>query len=302
MSSSSCFFYWLRLEVNILAIIPIFVSVQNTTSANVTLKYFISQSVASVVFLFAFFRIFKIARAMLAIQLAILFKLGLPPFHSWLTRIAIERPLKILFLILVVQKFIPLHILSNSDPTVEVITLAIVVTLCLTLFSLKNIARIRLTLLISAWGNSLWLTICVCGGKVWAVFLALYGVFLLAVMLLIELTRSQKLSSLLVTTVAVKALFSLNFLNLAGLPPFSGFFIKLVLLKLFLGFSPPLLILLLLFISLVVLWAYLAVTFYLYSSPHPRRARVQGRGGLFTAAIISTASILTYPVVMLLAV
>jgi hypothetical protein len=56
------------------------------------------------------------------------------PFHSWLTRIALERPLKILDLILVVQKYIPLHILSNSDPTIEVMTLAVVVTLCLPLF------------------------------------------------------------------------------------------------------------------------------------------------------------------------
>jgi hypothetical protein len=46
------------------------------------------------------------------------------------------------------------------------------------------------------------------------------------------------------------------------LPPFSGFFIKLILLKLFMGIFSIGLTLLLLLISLAVLFAYMVVFFY----------------------------------------
>jgi formate hydrogenlyase subunit 3/multisubunit Na+/H+ antiporter MnhD subunit len=52
------------------------------------------------------------------------------------------------------------------------------------------------------------------------------------------------------------------FLNLAGLPPFRGFFIKLYLLKYMLLFNSVRLILILFFLSLTVLYTYISVFYY----------------------------------------
>jgi NADH-ubiquinone oxidoreductase chain 2 len=128
---------WVGLEVNILAIIPIFVSIQNTTSADTTLKYFISQSVASIIFLFSLLNTRHSGLTEPLLQRALVFKLGLPPFHRWLVRVVLERPWRIIFLILFVQKFIPLHILRNVYVSLTLFTAILIVSLAITLFLLK---------------------------------------------------------------------------------------------------------------------------------------------------------------------
>jgi formate hydrogenlyase subunit 3/multisubunit Na+/H+ antiporter MnhD subunit len=61
----------------------------------------------------------------------------------------------------------------------------------------------------------------------------------------------------------LKIFFLLGFLNLAGLPPFSGFFMKLFILKCSMIRISLLTILMLLYASLIVLFSYLIISFYI---------------------------------------
>ena len=73
----------------------------------------------------------------------------------------------------------------------------------------------------------------------------------------------------------VKLAFAFYFLNLAGLPPLSGFFIKLYALKLLIISYSAGLIIILLILSLFVLYAYVSVFYYFIRSYHPSQpARV----------------------------
>lgn len=96
----------------------------------------------------------------------------------------------------------------------------------------------------------------------WGLYLTFYGLFLFSTVSILETTGGHTLSSLIILSPALKLLCFLNFLNLAGLPPFSGFLVKLVLLKVFLNFVPASVVLLLLYLSLCVLFSYLVLTFY----------------------------------------
>ena len=267
LARHSLFFYWLSLEINIISVLPLLCASKNINSSETALKYFVSQSIASILFLF-FYSIALLNTNFLNLLLAlmIIFKLGIPPFHRWLARIVLLSPYKILFILLFVQKFIPLHIISNLNPLITSIRLIILFTLFISLPIIKNISSLRVMLLLSAWRNSIWVIVSSLNSKVWALFLFFYGVFLGSILILFTLLNVQKISSFLSLSLLLKFICLLNLLNLAGLPPISGFFVKLLLLKRFITRISILVIILLLNLALIILFSYITRSFYLLRS------------------------------------
>jgi len=268
LSAQSIFFLWVSLEINIIAALPLLSSKNSLFSSEVRLKYFISQRVASILFLVTYLRlrIFLSFFTLTIRGLFILFKLGLPPFHRWLSRIVIIRPYKQLWLILFVQKFIPLQFLTRLRiSTINFLT-AIFLTIMVCFSHLKNIRRIRLMLLISAWVNTVWVLASFRRSNNWALFLLIYGWILLVVLNFLQNFSINKISSIMKLNIVDKLSCSLSFLNLAGLPPLSGFFIKLFVLKFIILNNSIILSLSLLFLSLMVLYAYTSIFYYFISS------------------------------------
>lgn len=201
------------------------------------------------------------------ISTAILFKVGFPPFHSWLLNIILISPYKTIILILFFQKFIPLHILSRVSFSGRLIFWVGVFTVLIIFLSLKNLTNIRTCLILSAWGNSLWMIFVSVYSSYWVIFLCFYGVFLSSTIVLLERFSINKLSSFVGLGLLIKAACVINFFNLAGLPPFTGFFAKLILLKLIVSVAPFSWVLLLLAAALGVLFAYLIIVYYVIRAP-----------------------------------
>merc|ERR1711942_29411 len=89
---------WLCLEINILSFIPLLVRGGVSSDIIVGVKYFLSQRIASLLF----FRLVVLNISSIRIEIVIirtiLFKLGVPPFHSWLIRVLGElKPIFIFF-------------------------------------------------------------------------------------------------------------------------------------------------------------------------------------------------------------
>ena len=116
LRSNSSLIMWVSLEVNILRFLPIMSSNDISPFEN-TIKYFLVQSLASVLFITTtIIRIYKykysIERVLI---LAMVLKLGIAPFHSWFIIIVKVTNLHNLFLLSTVQKFIPLIIIRSLD-------------------------------------------------------------------------------------------------------------------------------------------------------------------------------------------
>jgi len=109
-----------------LCIIPVILGRSREDSIISGVKYFISQRSASVVFLISTIMGRVIENIIILRRLSIIFKLGVPPFHSWILGIIMNINLIELALLLTVQKFIPLIILSQlglRDATMMVLIL-----------------------------------------------------------------------------------------------------------------------------------------------------------------------------------
>lgn len=271
-SSQTLFFFWLRLEINIISILPILGARDTFFRREITIKYFISQSVASIIFLVLFFLVYFFTSSSLELIFtsAVLFKLGVPPFHRWFLNIIIRCPLDSIILILFVQKFIPLHILSKIYSSFILNCLIMVLTFLLIFFYLKNLSSLRIVLVLSAWGNSLWIIVSRSVSDRWFIFLTAYGAFLFIVLWAFKFLNAPKISILLRYGINIKIMCAVRLLNLAGLPPFSGFFAKLFLIKTIINFTPLFLIFMLLNTSLLVLLSYTFLSFYFLASQSPR--------------------------------
>lgn len=251
-----------------LAILPLMRRKNSFFSAEGCLKYFIAQSIASILFLF--FSTVAISFAPLAVKFflgaAIFFKLGVPPFHSWLVRILLTSSYKIMFMLAVVQKFIPLHILTNMGAWEIFVFPVSLISLIVIFFWLPGLASLRVCLIVSTWGNSIWLIAAAARTRAWVIFLIFYGSLLASALHLLHSTGIQKLSSVIYQAAGVKLLCLVRFLGLAGVPPIAGFFVKLTLLKLFIPLFSVAYLFFLLNISLLVLYAYLAIFYYFLGS------------------------------------
>ena len=264
---------WARLEVNILAALPLLIRKDRFFSSELGLKYFISQRVASAFFLVCYFSLVMISSNYLRslMLLFLLFKLGLPPFHSWLVRIIRISPYLQMWIIFIVQKFIPLQFLSYFSLNSSSLIIILILSLLLCFSIIKLIIRFRFILLISAWVNTCWVMVIVNRGGAWLIFLLVYGWLLLIALKLLVWGGINKLSSLAQTSLRLKLATAFNFFNLAGLPPFSGFFVKVFVLKSLIVITSLFTIILLLLLSLVVLCAYLLIFYNFISSSLPSK-------------------------------
>jgi len=159
LSTQSILFIWVRLEINIIAVLPLLASGDSFFSSELRIKYFISQTIASVFFLGAYLMllIFSSTAINLLCGVFILFKLGVPPFHRWLRRIVITGPYLRLWLVLFVQKFIPLQFLSNLNLSSLSMNMALILLAFLCVSLVKSISDVRIIILVSAWVNTSWM-------------------------------------------------------------------------------------------------------------------------------------------------
>jgi len=279
-----------------LSILPIFSSFGNPNSREIGLKYFISQRVASIFFLlFIFITFYKTDYFSSILTILILFKIGIPPFSSWMVRISLSSPFKILFLIFSIQKFIPLHIFRLLQPFFDILNLAIVWSIFRFFSILKNLSNMRLILILSAWSNSLWIIFARPWNNFWLIYLIFYSFLLFLILSFLHFNNINKFSRFVVSPFLLKFFCFLNFLNMAGLPPFSGFFFKVVLLKSFLALVPLFCLMALLLFSLLTLGSYIFLSFYRISAFFSRQYFLSG-SNFFVIFFFFNFFLLAFPI------
>merc|ERR1711911_177273 len=144
---------WIRLELNILRFLPIISSKENIEIEN-SIKYFLIQRWASVIFLMRFFFFYMINNAFyILINLSLFIKLGIRPFHSWFISILKTSSLNILFMLSRIQKIIPLVIIFNIKSNNFMLFMVIFLTLFFILILLPRTLSINKVLAISSINN-----------------------------------------------------------------------------------------------------------------------------------------------------
>lgn len=261
LSSNSRLIIWVSLEVNILSFLPI-ISSNDVSPFENTIKYFLVQSLASIIFItVTMIRIFKYKyRIERVLILSIVLKLGIAPFHSWFIIIIKITNLNNLFLLSTLQKFIPLVIIRSFEVKYNLIFALFILNRFI--ISVNSIETIRIIKILgfSSINNLIWIILAVLArSKVFILFILMYIYVLIGLLFFDPL----KINFRFLRTFKLydKFLLIFVFFSLGGLPPFVGFIIKVIVIK-----KSILLLRLIVFIpvvisSLIILYIYMSYSF-----------------------------------------
>ena len=264
-SSSSWPIAWVGLEINLIRFIPLLINKLHTTSIETTIKYFLAQAIASIIVILlavscsvsSSLSLIPEINLLLTSSLAI--KAGVAPLHFWFPQVIEYARWPQALLILTWQKIAPLVLISftynNLIPLIIISSARFGILGGINQTSLKKILTYS-SIIHSAWlislafiRNSLW----------WIYFLryALITISIITPISLLNLTQIKDIN-LLNLKLTLKLIILINFLSLAGLPPFIGFTIKIISINAIIGANFNLLIILTLILASLI-------SFYFYS-------------------------------------
>nr|YP_009236834.1 NADH dehydrogenase subunit 2 [Telchinia parrhasia]AMJ17303.1 NADH dehydrogenase subunit 2 [Telchinia parrhasia] len=235
ISTNSWLGCWIGLEINLLSFIPLMSSPLNLLNSEASLKYFLTQALASVNFLFIillnflFMKNFFYAPLMLImINSTLLMKMGSVPFHFWFPNIMEGLSWFNNFILMTWQKISPMILLSYCMNFYYLIFIMIFNVLIGTIGSF-NQSSLRKLMAFSSINNLGWLiSALLISENLWLTYFLFYSMFLFISCFIFYITNIFYINQLFNFNYNyfIKFTIMLNFLSLGGLPPFLGFFPK----------------------------------------------------------------------------
>nr|QHQ98496.1 NADH dehydrogenase subunit 2 [Microdiplogynium sp. XFX] len=226
-NTNNPFFLWLILEINMMSFIPLML--KHPLSMSSMIKYFIIQSLASS--LYILFMLYTLLDMNYwfnndMIMMSMLMKLGASPFHMWLPQVSEGILWMPNFLLLTLQKFIPLYIMSTL--TTHFLMIIIILSAMTGTLGMINQKSLRKILAFSSISHMAWMIYMFqYTSYSWMIYFSLYTIISLSI--IININKFNIFSFMQMKTIKDKTtLFSLTMaiLSLAGLPPLLGFLMK----------------------------------------------------------------------------
>lgn len=207
----------------------IIILISSFLSYEFLIKYFIIQSLRSNIFLW-FFLLNSVTNNYVSstfILIIIFIKLALPPFHTWFLNLITILDWKSIWLISTLQKIIPLILLSLILPK-NFFLFFIFLGLLIVFINSLSIKYIKLALGISRIFASLWIISIILIKEKIISFLLIYSLSLFLVIFLCSLLESPPLLWNKNLFIEQTVILIILFLNLGGIPPFAGFWVKFI--------------------------------------------------------------------------
>ena len=289
MSSRSVFFSWVRLEINMLRVLPLLRFSFRLVGAETALKYLLVQAWGSRVFLWGVLsRSGNLLRREIVIIVALGLKLGVAPMHLWFVRVIRSRRWEALFLLSSVQKLLPIYLLV----VLKVFGLAPVVILRALVgrSGVLLVSGVKSLIAYSSVYTAAWL---ISGTLVqdssWILYLLIYSLGLILLVTIFSEINAQRVSQMAYAKIGIinKLQLLLVLVRMGGLPPLVSFWAKIAIL------SPVVLINLwgvrttLILTTIWVLYAYirLVIALILVGRRGPELPK-QGRRRLYLATFL----------------
>nr|YP_010134446.1 NADH dehydrogenase subunit 2 [Dausara latiterminalis]QWM93936.1 NADH dehydrogenase subunit 2 [Dausara latiterminalis] len=272
ISSNSWFGCWIGLEINLLSFIPLISNPNNLLASEASLKYFITQSIASINFLFSIlFKMFLMKNfemnniISIMINSSLLMKMGSTPFHFWFPNIVEGLSWLNNFILMTWQKITPIILLSyyfNKNFLIFIIIMNAIVGAIGGL----NQTSLRKLMAFSSINNLSWmLSSIMISENLWMFYFFMYSFMISIMCFLFYMMNMFFINQLFFMNInyLIKLSLMINFLSLGGLPPFIGFFPKWIIINFLINNNFYILIFILIMMSLIMLFFYIRI---IYSS------------------------------------
>ena len=237
-SSSSWFGAWVGLELNLLSFIPLISTKNNQYSSEAALKYFLIQALgSSIIILAASFTLTVINPAKPLMIIALLLKSGAAPFHFWFPRVIEGLQWPSAIVLITIQKIAPMSLLSYlvAENIYPVFWAAIILSALVGAVGGLNQTLLRKIIAYSSINHIAWILSAILIRETsWLVYFAFYSLVSTSVALLFFHQEAFHISHIVNHTghlSHLKLLTFISLLSLGGLPPFTGFIPKWIIIQ-----------------------------------------------------------------------
>nr|WMQ77845.1 NADH dehydrogenase subunit 2 [Epodonta lineata] len=272
ISSNSWLGCWIGLEINLLSFIPLISNSNNMFSNEASLKYFLTQSIASINFLFSILMKMILMKnfemnlfMMIMINSSLLMKMGSTPFHFWFPNIIEGLTWFNSFILMTWQKISPMILLSYYF-NFNFIIMIIFMNIMIGAISGLNQTSLRKLLAFSSINNLGWMLMAMMiSENLWMFYFILYSFLLQIMCFLFYVLNMFYINQLFINNMnsLIKINLLINFMSLGGLPPFIGFFPKWIIINFLINNQFYLMTFIFVMMSLIMLFFYIRI---IYSS------------------------------------
>nr|AML25943.1 NADH dehydrogenase subunit 2 [Staphylinidae sp. BMNH 1274220] len=274
ISSNSWMGMWMGLEINLLAFIPLIQEKNNAFSSESSLKYFLTQSLASVILLFSLifmssnFLIMKNIdnSIMILFNSALLTKMGMAPFHFWFPEVIEGLNWLNCLILLTWQKITPM-ILIMYNMNFQYFFMSIIISgMLISGFMGINQTSLRKIMAFSSINHMSWMISAMfLSETIWLYYFLIYSILSINIIYMFKIFNIYYFNQLMISmnnNFIWKFLFSLNFLSLGGLPPFLGFMPKWITIHYLISINWTLMSFIMIILTLLTLFFYIRLIFY----------------------------------------
>nr|AMY60811.1 NADH dehydrogenase subunit 2 [Hemicentetes semispinosus] len=278
MMSSHWILAWMGLEMNMFAIIPLIMKTHSPRTIEATTKYFLTQALASMLFLMAITLNYLYAGHWMLTNMnnsmaetlamtAVMMKLGMTPFHFWVPEVIQGTTLKSSLIILTWQKIAPLTILYQLTLSINstIILMSAILSIMIGGWGGLNQTQIRKILAYSSISHMGWMAIIIMyNPSLTMLNLLLYILFTFsAFIILINCFSTSTTSLAMASNNSPMLMFLLSnvLLSMGGLPPLTGFSPKWLIINELIKNNTTILALTISILTLLNLYFYLRIIY-----------------------------------------
>nr|AML26146.1 NADH dehydrogenase subunit 2 [Scolytinae sp. BMNH 1274282] len=236
ISSMSWFTAWVGLEMNLMSIMPLMKNFKNKFSSEATIKYFITQAIASMILLFSIlimssmktFSLYSEMQSSILSMSALFMKMGAAPLHFWLPQVVSGLTWNITTTILTLQKMAPMILVSYMKLLNSFTMMVILLSASISGMLGLNQTCLRKIMAFSSINNVGWmLSALMLSNSLWMMYFIIYSFITMSITLPFNSNKMMFITQLTkFKPNKTKLLLMMNFLSLGGIPPFTGFMPK----------------------------------------------------------------------------
>nr|DAZ91355.1 TPA_asm: ND2 [Pandorites podoceroides] len=233
VSANSWFMVWLGLEINLLSFIPLLTHKKNKYSSESALKYFLTQAFASMLIMICALLALNKNVSYFLLLFAFLLKAGAAPSHQWMPSMVDGLSWNMIILLMTAQKLVPLVLifyLCKTHSMYNFISVYIVFSAIIGSIGGLNQYSLRKILTYSSISHMSWMLMSMQSKAwLWCMYFVMYSWVLISLILLLSQANAYNLSHIITLNKSyLSMILALSLMSLGGLPPFTGFVPKLM--------------------------------------------------------------------------
>nr|YP_003540683.1 NADH dehydrogenase subunit 2 [Eophreatoicus sp. 14 FK-2009]ACN72761.1 NADH dehydrogenase subunit 2 [Eophreatoicus karrkkanj] len=269
--SNSWFGVWVGMEMNLMTFIPLMIKGKSNLKPEVSLKYFFIQAMASLIFLQMSMtsEVFFLSLENI-IFMSLMMKMGMAPFHFWLPLVLDGLEWLLVFLLLTIQKMIPLMIIFFLLLTkmMKISYFMIIISAMVGANGGVNEMYLRKMMAFSSISHMAWMmTAMLKKTMTWFFYYFIYIIITASILILLFKLNYFHINQLSDSNMTLKSKFSLVFclMSLGGFPPLLGFLAKWAVITDAMNYTSVYILTILIISSLITLFYYMRVSLMLFT-------------------------------------